>query len=126
MSKHLKYTIPAILLMACGANALTPSDNQKPVKMRPASELISEQAPGKINPAVLERASREPIRIVISLTKQRAYLFVGSQVAVDSPISSGRRNGWTPKGEFSVLEKDPNHFSSLYGDFIDDSGRTVR
>jgi lipoprotein-anchoring transpeptidase ErfK/SrfK len=88
--------------------------------------LISGQAPGKIYPAVLERASREPVRILVSLSKQRAYLYVGNQLAVDTPISSGKRNGWTPKGDFVILEKDPNHFSSLYGDFIDDSGRAVR
>jgi len=126
MSQFLKFTFPAILLMVCSARAVTPDDAQKPLKMKPASELISEQAPGKIYPAVLERASREPVWIVGSLSKQRAYLYVANQIAGDSPISSGRRNGWTPKGDFMILEKDPNHYSSLYGDFIDGSGRTVR
>jgi lipoprotein-anchoring transpeptidase ErfK/SrfK len=126
MSQRLKFIIPAILLMVCSVRALTPSDAQKPVRMKPASELIREQAPGKINPALLERASREPLKIVVSLSKQRAYLYVGNQVAVDTPISSGKRTGWTPTGEYTILEKDPNHYSSLYGDFIDESGRTVR
>jgi lipoprotein-anchoring transpeptidase ErfK/SrfK len=51
---------------------------------------------------------------------------VGSRVAVDSPISSGRRNGWTPKGSFQILEKDPNHFSNLYGNFVDGTGTVIR
>lgn len=94
--------------------------------MKPASELISIQEPGKVNKATLVNASTQPLAIVISLSKQRAYLMVGGKVAVDSPISSGRRNGWTPKGSFSVLEKDPNHHSSLYGSFVNGSGQVIR
>ncbi len=94
--------------------------------MKPASELISIQEPGKVNSALLERASTQPLSIVVSLSKQRVYLLVGGKVAVDSPISSGRRSGWTPKGNFSVLEKDPNHHSSLYGNFVNGSGQVVR
>jgi lipoprotein-anchoring transpeptidase ErfK/SrfK len=94
--------------------------------MRPASELIAQQEKAKVYPSVLEKASNDPVSIVISLSKQRAYLLVGGRIAVDSPISSGRRNGWTPKGNFSVIEKDPDHHSSLYGDFVDGGGRIVR
>jgi len=94
--------------------------------MRPASELITQQEKAKVYPSVLEKASNDPVSIVVSLSKQRAYLLVGGRIAVDSPISSGRRNGWTPKGYFSVMEKDPDHHSSLYGDFVDGGGRIVR
>ena len=94
--------------------------------MKPASELISRQEEGKVYPSVLDRNNGEPLSIVISLSKQRAYLMVGNRVAVDSPISSGRRNGWTPKGNFQVLEKDPDHSSSLYGNFVDGVGRVIR
>lgn len=64
--------------------------------------------------------------IVVSLSKQRAYLMVGEKAGIDTPISSGRRNGWTPKGNFKVLEKDPDHHSTLYGEFVDGSGHVVR
>jgi lipoprotein-anchoring transpeptidase ErfK/SrfK len=94
--------------------------------MKPASELISQQEKGKIFPSVLAKASQEPLSIVVSLSKQRAYLMVGGRVGIDTPISSGRRNGWTPKGTFTVLEKDPDHHSTLYGNFIDSGGRVVR
>ncbi len=94
--------------------------------MKSASELISKQEPSKVNNAVLDKASTQPLTIVVSLSKQRVYLLVGGRVAVDSPISSGRRNGWTPRGNFSVLEKDPNHHSSLYGNFVNGSGQVIR
>jgi lipoprotein-anchoring transpeptidase ErfK/SrfK len=94
--------------------------------MRKASELINRQAPVNVNQAVYDRLSPDDSRIVVSLSKQRAYLLSGDQVAIDSPISSGKRAGMTPTGKFSVLEKDKDHRSSVYGDFVDNSGRTVR
>ncbi len=119
--------LPLIPLSA--AASASPSPSAVPFsekRMKPASELIGRQEPVKINSAVLEKASSEPLSVLVSLSKQRAYLFVGGKIAVDSPISSGKRNGWTPKGEFSVLEKDPNHQSTLYGNFVDGGGRVVR
>src|SRR5439155_8179898 len=61
-----------------------------------------------------------------SLPKQRAYLMLADQVVIDSPISSGKRGHTSPSGNFTVREKDPNHHSSIYGDFVDRYGRTVR
>ena len=51
---------------------------------------------------------------------------MGDEIVIDSPISSGKRARPTPRGSFHVLEKDKNHKSSVYGDFVDSSGRIVR
>jgi lipoprotein-anchoring transpeptidase ErfK/SrfK len=67
------------------------------------------------------------VSLNISLTKQRVYLLVGEEIAVDSPISSGKRAGMTPKGTFTIVEKDADHASSLYGNFVHArTGKTVR
>jgi lipoprotein-anchoring transpeptidase ErfK/SrfK len=66
------------------------------------------------------------VRIVVSIPKQRAWLMVGEGIAADGPISSGKRGHSSPTGHFTVMEKDPNHHSTLYGDYVDSSGRTVR
>src|SRR5207245_4374288 len=50
----------------------------------------------------------------------------GEQIVADGPVSSGRRGHESPMDAMHVLEKDPNHHSSLYGDFVDGSGRVVR
>ncbi len=100
--------------------------NATPPPMRRASELIQRQAPLKVNQSLLKQATPDNTRIVVSLPKQRAYLMIGDQVVADGPVSSGRRGHETPRGHFNVMEKDPNHKSSLYGDFVDSSGRTVR
>jgi lipoprotein-anchoring transpeptidase ErfK/SrfK len=88
--------------------------------------MISRQAPVSINQAVYERLTPGDARVVVSLSKQRAYLMAGDEVAIDTPISSGKRAGMTPTGSFNVMEKDRDHRSSIYGDFVDKSGRTVR
>jgi lipoprotein-anchoring transpeptidase ErfK/SrfK len=97
-----------------------------PKQMRKASELISRQDPVKIDNSLLKQLTPDTVRVVLSLTKQRAYLMLGDQIAIDSPISSGKRGHSSPTGHFSVLEKDPDHRSNIYGDFVDSSGRVVR
>jgi lipoprotein-anchoring transpeptidase ErfK/SrfK len=94
--------------------------------MRKASAYISRQEPLKVNQSLLKQATPDNTHIVVSLPKQRAYLMIGDDVVADGPISSGRQGHGTPTGHFSVMEKDPNHHSSLYGDFVDSSGRVVR
>ena len=94
--------------------------------MRKASDLIRRQAPVKVNQSLLKQATQDNTRIVVSIPKQRAYLMIGDEIVADGPISSGRRGHESPTGQMHVLEKDPNHHSSLYGDFVDGSGRVVR
>lgn len=94
--------------------------------MRGASAYISSQPPLKVNQSVLRQATPDNVHVRVSIPRQRAYLMVGEQVAADSPISSGKAGRSTPTGHFSVLEKDPDHRSSIYGDFVDGSGRVVR
>lgn len=94
--------------------------------LRKAADLIHKQEGLKVNQALLKQATADNVHIVVSIPKQRAYLMIGEQIVIDSPVSSGKRGHSSPTGHFTVLEKDPNHHSSLYGDFVDRSGRTVR
>lgn len=96
-------------------------------QQKKAAELIKKQDPPKVIPRVLERTTPHNISIYISLSKQRAYFLVGDEIAVDTPISSGKRAGMTPAGNYTILEKDADHRSSLYGDFVNPrTGRVVR
>jgi lipoprotein-anchoring transpeptidase ErfK/SrfK len=63
-------------------------------------------------------------RIVIDLDQQRAYFYKDDQVVGVSVVSTGREGYDTPPGQFRVTEKD-QHVSSLYGDYIDQSGQVV-
>ena len=103
---------------------LVPASGLQP--MRSAVDLIKRQAPLAVNRSLLTRSTSGDVHVRVSLARQRAYLLVGEEVAIDSPICSGKRGHSSPTGNFSVLEKDPNHHSTLYGDFVDESGRIVR
>lgn len=94
--------------------------------MRSAVDLIKKQAPLQVNQALLARVPADDLHIIVSLPKQRAYLMTRDEIVIDAPISSGKRGHSSPSGSFKILEKDPNHHSSLYGDFVDNSGRVVR
>jgi L,D-transpeptidase-like protein len=94
--------------------------------LRKASELLRKQDPISINTALLDSLTPDKAHVIVSIAKQRAYLLNGDEIVIDSPISSGKRGHSTPTGSFSVMEKDKNHHSSLYGDYRDGSGRIVR
>ena len=68
--------------------------------------------------------SGEP-RIVIDLDQQRAYFYKGDQIVGVSAVSTGREGYDTPAGEFRIMEKDREHVSSLYGNYVDQSGQVV-
>jgi len=64
--------------------------------------------------------------IVVDLGEQQAYLYRGKHRTASSRISSGREGHRTPLGRFTVIRKDIDHRSSLYGSYADDSGRVVK
>jgi hypothetical protein len=64
--------------------------------------------------------------IVVSLRQQEAYIYRAGHVTASSRISSGREGYRTPTGRFRVIRKDEDHRSSVYGDYVDDSGRVVK
>lgn len=94
--------------------------------MKPASDLIKRQDPINVSPRLIDKVNQDNSHVRVSLSKQRAYLMLGDEIVIDTPISSGKRSRPTPKGDFYVLEKDKDHRSSIYGDFVDSSGRVVR
>jgi len=100
--------------------------SRTPTPMTKPSALISRQKPADVKKALESVITPDNSRVVVSLAKQRAYVMTGDQVYIDTPISSGRAGHTTPTGSFHVMEKDPNHRSSIYGDFVDGKGRVVR
>jgi hypothetical protein len=71
-----------------------------------------------------DQASGSP-SIKISLGEQRAYFYKGGQLVGVSQLSTGREGRNTPYGHFSVTQKDKNHASNLYGDYVDSAGTVV-
>lgn len=67
-----------------------------------------------------------PPSIIIRLAHQRAYFYKGNELVGVSTISTGREGFGTPSGRFKVLQKDKDHASSLYGDYVDSKGVVLR
>src|SRR5208282_3900610 len=64
-------------------------------------------------------------RIEIDILNQRAYFYKGEQVVGVSMVSTGREGHDTFPGNYRIQEKDIDHASSLYGDYVDQTGRVV-
>jgi len=63
--------------------------------------------------------------IKIDLVEQRAYFYKGEQIVGVSVVSTGREGYGTPPGEFRITQKDIDHASNLYGDYVDPCGKVV-
>ena len=63
--------------------------------------------------------------IEVRLGEQRAYYYKGDQLVGVSQVSTGKEGHETPSGSFKVQQKDKDHRSSLYGDFVDANDQNV-
>lgn len=63
--------------------------------------------------------------IKIRLSEQKAYFYKGGQLVGVSQLSTGREGLSTPTGSFKIIEKDVDHVSNLYGDYVDAAGNVV-
>jgi L,D-transpeptidase catalytic domain len=102
---------PFSLLCALGATLITLSGCST------VSDMITSNLPESHS----GRAS-----IVVSLREQEAYLYRGGYRIASSRISSGREGYRTPTGHFGVIRKDEDHRSSIYGDYVAESGQVVK
>lgn len=64
--------------------------------------------------------------VTIDLGSQTATFFKGNQPVGKSPVSTGREGFGTPTGGFKITQKNKNHASNLYGDFVDGEGNVVK
>lgn len=61
-----------------------------------------------------ETSTSGPSRVVVSLSDQLAFLYLGDELAAVSTISSGKQGHDTPTGIFPILSKKPMHYSKKY------------
>ncbi|MEK7950629.1 L,D-transpeptidase family protein [Luteolibacter soli] len=75
--------------------------------------------------ALADNGSTSQRRIVVNLGEQKVRLYHQGKLVAVSPISSGREGKRSPVGSFSVIEKDADHRSSFYGNYVRD-GKVVK
>src|SRR6184192_1897241 len=71
-----------------------------------------------------DSASGKP-SITISLREQRAYFYKSGVLVGVSQLSTGREGLNTATGNFRIIQKDKDHVSSLFGDYVDSGGNVV-
>jgi lipoprotein-anchoring transpeptidase ErfK/SrfK len=64
--------------------------------------------------------------IRISLGEQRAYFYKGGELVGISAISSGREGLDTVTGSYKIIQKDKDHVSSRFGDYITRDGTIIK
>ncbi len=64
--------------------------------------------------------------VKIYLKEQRAYFYKADVLVGESQVSAGREGHNTPVGSYKIIQKDKDHASTLYGDYVDASGNVVQ
>lgn len=67
-----------------------------------------------------------PPLIKIYLQEQRAYFYKGDQLVGVSQVSAGREGHNTPKGIYKIIQKDKDHTSNAYGNYVDAMGNVIQ
>ena len=96
---------------ALAARKRSSSKSSKSTK-KPAA---ASNKPADLKPGQFEwhpdRSPSGPLAIIVSLTKQRVYVYRnGIQIGV-STCSTGKKDHETPTGVFTILEKEKEHYS---------------
>ena len=73
----------------------------------------------------IEKANTENSKIVVRLGAQRGALYVNDEIAMDSPVCTGRSSYETPRGSFRIIEKVRDYRSRSYGSVYNASGDRV-
>ncbi len=107
--------LPAACLFIAGCATAPPPPPKPPTPQPPRKQ--SYWAP--------EGVTGEP-SIAIILSEQRAHFFKGQTEVGQAQISSGKKGFETPTGDFKVIQRDKNHVSNLYGEFVDETGVVVK
>ena len=72
-----------------------------------------------------EGASGSP-KIVVHIGEQKAYFYKGKHLIGETTVSTGKPGFSTPPGHYTVVSKDADHVSTVFGDYVDDYGNVVR
>jgi lipoprotein-anchoring transpeptidase ErfK/SrfK len=120
----ISFVLAAVLLGGCGGGEKSRIANPN-TSYIPSVGGISEPATDSISYWDGDGVAGSP-SVIIYLKEQRAYFYKGDQLVGVSQVSAGREGHNTPIGNFKIMQKDPNHASNLYGDFVDAAGNIVQ
>jgi lipoprotein-anchoring transpeptidase ErfK/SrfK len=118
--------LPLVLLAGCAGNRGHSAMHRDQSARGAAKAGAEKTAPADSVSYWAGDGASGPARINIDLGEQRAYFYKGGELVGVSPVSTGREGYRTPAGNFSVVSKNADHISGLYGNFVDADGNVVQ
>ncbi len=123
----IRAATAAALLLVCSSCAEFEQNSSGRASTHPSDQARTALAAPQPEPAYWDDIGAKGAgKIVVNLTEQRAYFYRGKSVVGESNISTGRKGFETPPGKYRVTQKDENHFSNLYGDYVDETGAIIQ
>lgn len=113
------------LLSLCLAIVVTSSSVAGEAGPNVGQRAVSSPKPPALVPPVLGKAATKNLAIKVNLKTQRLQLLVDGVMAIDSPVSTGRRDLETPAGQFQIGKKEASPKPDTYGNLIDANGKIV-
>ena len=124
----LRYPVLALLVatFAVGCAHDTPSRNETTYLGGFHHQDQSQRAPfDNVSYWDGDNVSGAP-SIKINLGEQRAYFYKGNELVGISIVSTGREGFGTTSGNFHIIQKDKDHVSSRFGDYVDADGNIIK
>lgn len=70
----------------------------------------------KIEKKLLENYDGSGTRIIVDVSRQRAFVLVNGQIAIDTAVSTARSGKYTPRGSYQITERvRSGKHSTIYG-----------
>jgi len=89
--------------------------------------ISSAQRSAYVNDTVYDKMlTAETSQIRISISQQTARLYAGNRLALETPISTGRSAHPSPRGHYTILEKQRTYRSNIYGNYVNAAGEVVQ
>ena len=118
----------SLILSAICAGMLSGCATKQKTKTIPPTAVAPQTPPKTATPGYSWNAdgATGPAKVEVDLARQRVYFYRGSTLVGDTRCSTGKKGFATVCGSFTVIQKDKNHASNLYGSFVDGEGKVVR
>jgi lipoprotein-anchoring transpeptidase ErfK/SrfK len=102
----------ALILSACRTPQPAAAQNPAQPVPEPLYEWRGDEIQGKV-------------RLKISLQEQKAHIFKNDQDVGWTRVATGLSTHPTPRGEFTIMEKQKEKFSSKYGVIVNSEGNVI-
>ncbi|MFM7181899.1 MAG: L,D-transpeptidase family protein [Verrucomicrobiales bacterium] len=124
LPRYLLATFSAALLVLPSCNTIPSAEKKQSAAWQLQHDTFRQGEKWKkdsfVNEEVVAKLTPENTTMRVQLWEQRGLLLhADNDIAIDFPISSGRRAFPTKPGSYKVIDKKLKHSSNLYGKYVE-------